>query len=261
MAIRTIITAMLAAGAVTESIIGSGAVTNAKLGAGAVDATVLDLTDDYNFTGTLEKDGAAVADASQVGLQKVKVATTGNISNLATGAPLAVDGVNVSDGDLVLVAAQTNAEENGIYAVTTAGSGSNGVWARAGAFDSAGELPVGTAVVVQAGSTRAGRMYLITAFGGTLDTDDITFTRFDGRQFTWRRTNASGDGSTLAFDLGHASSTGHEVYVGGILQPDSIYTIDVGGGSGGVDQLEFSSGNAPPNGVAVEINYIQIQGA
>jgi hypothetical protein len=59
-----------------------------------------------------------------------RVATTENIT-LSGGAPATVDSVNLQVGDRVLVTGQTTANQNGIYVVSTLGSGSNGTWSRA----------------------------------------------------------------------------------------------------------------------------------
>ena len=62
-----------------------------------------------------------------------RVATTINIT-LNSGAPSTYDGVSFSAGDRILVTAQNNGYENGIYVVNTVGNGSNGTWVRS--FDS-----------------------------------------------------------------------------------------------------------------------------
>ena len=49
-------------------------------------------------------------------------------TNQLTQAPLVVDGLTMYAGMQVLVAGQTDPTQNGLYTVTTPGSGSNGVW-------------------------------------------------------------------------------------------------------------------------------------
>ena len=61
--------------------------------------------------------------------QATRVVTVANIT-LSGGAPNQVDGVNLSLKDRVLVTGQSTASQNGIYYVTTLGSGSNGTWSR-----------------------------------------------------------------------------------------------------------------------------------
>jgi len=107
-------------------------------------------------------------------------ATTGNIANLATGAPGTVDGVSLTNADLVLVWQQDDPSENGLYSVTSAGTGANGQWARATAMDVAAEAEIGCVVTTGAG----GSLYPSTKFrlsrattGFTFDTDPINFTQ------------------------------------------------------------------------------------
>ena len=82
--------------------------------------------------------------------QATRVITVANIT-LSGGAPSQVDGVNLSLNDRVLVTGQTNKAQNGIYQVTTVGSGSNGTWARSGDTNTTGELEAGTIVMVTEG--------------------------------------------------------------------------------------------------------------
>jgi len=73
-----------------------------------------------------------------------RVATTGNIADLAAGAPDTVDGVLLVAGNRVLVKAQTLKQEEGIYVVDTLGTGANGAWSRAADLDSAAEAASAT---------------------------------------------------------------------------------------------------------------------
>lgn len=227
--------------------------------AGSIPAAKLDLSTTFNFTGTLNKDGVAVANASQVGLVKVKAATTANISNIATGAPSALDGATLANNDRVLVKNQSTTTANGLYTVTSAGTGSNGVWTRDTSYDESAELPVGLAVVVQAGTVNAGRVYLLTAFAGTLGSDGLTWTRHDGSKETFQRHEVADAGSQTDYDLATASTDGHIVIVGGVPQPSSAYTVSAGGGTGGVDRITLSE--APGSGISVEIVYSSMSGA
>lgn len=83
--------------------------------------------------------------------QATRVVTTTNIT-LAGGAPNTVDGVTLAANDRVLVTAQSTGSENGIYYVTTLGTGSNGTWARSVDTNSTGELLSGTIVMVTEGT-------------------------------------------------------------------------------------------------------------
>lgn len=93
--------------------------------------------------------------------QAVRVITLTNIV-LAGGAPNSVDGVNLSTNDRVLVAGQSSAAQNGIYYVTTLGSGSNGTWTRSIDTDTTGELLAGTIVMVTEGLVYADTQWKLT---------------------------------------------------------------------------------------------------
>jgi hypothetical protein len=106
----------------------------------------------------------------------VRVATTANVASLAGGAPLSVDGVTVVANDRVLVWNQTAGAENGIYTVTTPGSGADGTWARATDFDASGDITSGLMVYVQEGTANGRtRLTLTTANPITLAATALTF--------------------------------------------------------------------------------------
>lgn len=83
--------------------------------------------------------------------QAVRVISRSNVT-LAGGAPSQVDGVNLVQNDRVLVAGQSTASQNGIYVVTTLGTGSNGTWTRAIDGNQTGEIQAGMIVMVTEGN-------------------------------------------------------------------------------------------------------------
>jgi hypothetical protein len=87
----------------------------------------------------------------------VVAATTANVT-VATAAPNTLDGVTLTLGDRILVKNQTAPAENGIYTVTTLGTGANGVWARAADADTAGEIS-GATVSIDRGTTQGGQIW------------------------------------------------------------------------------------------------------
>lgn len=107
-----------------------------------------------------------------------RVATTASIANLATSAPLVVDGQTLLANDLVLVKDQANPALNGLYVVTTPGTGVNGVWTRATSMDTADEFENYLVVSVTAGTISAGLKYRL--YRGlapvTVGTTPISFT-------------------------------------------------------------------------------------
>lgn len=163
-------------------------------------------------------DGSAGTDAAtygqvlalinnQVFKAPVRAATTANIASLAGGAPNTLDGVTLAANDRILVKDQTTGSTNGIYVVTTLGTGANGTWNRATDADSAAELPPGSIVVVQEGTTQADRLYMLATNGPiTLGTTSLTFSAY-------------------------GTSTGEIVTAGGGLTKTGT-TLDVGAGTG-----------------------------
>lgn len=101
----------------------------------------------------------------------VVAATTGNIT--LSGAQT-IDGVSVVAGDRVLVKAQTNQADNGIYVV------SNTSWSRSADANTWAEL-VSAYTFVETGSTYADTGWVCTVnAGGTLGTTPITWSQFSG---------------------------------------------------------------------------------
>jgi hypothetical protein len=114
----------------------------------------------------------------------VAAATTGNI-NLGSGVA-AVDGVTLVSGSRVLVRAQTNAAQNGIYV-------SNGTTlSRAADYDTVNEIQVGDFVFVDGGTVYGATGWVQTEAVTTLGTDNLAWVQFSGAG-----TFTAGDGLTL----------------------------------------------------------------
>jgi hypothetical protein len=248
---------MLADDAVTADKVADGAIDNtAKIGSGVIVAADLDLTGTYNFTGTLQKDGTAIA-AGDLYFDTVDAVTANNIANLSGGAPSVVDGVTLSIGSKVLVKTQTSAPTNGIYVVDTVGTGSDGTWSRVASRDAAAELPAGLKVYIKTGG-EAQKTFKLTVAAATVGTNDMTFEE-DQEGLSPSAASGgepevmgTGDGSNLNFDFDAASPVAVLVTVDGIVQAPGTWSVSGTGGSGGVAQLQFGSGNAPANGAVVE---------
>jgi hypothetical protein len=103
--------------------------------------------------------------------QSVVASTTGNIT--LSGAQT-IDGVSIVAGNRVLVKAQTNAAENGIYVA------SNTSWSRSADANTWDEL-VSAYTFVEQGSTYADSGWVCTVnAGGTLGTTPVTWSQFSG---------------------------------------------------------------------------------
>lgn len=116
--------------------------------------------------------------------QAVRVVTVANVT-LAGGAPNQVDGVNLSLNDRILVTGQSNTAQNGIYYVTSVGTGSNGTWARSVDGDVTGELQSGLIIMVTEGSQYADTQWkLITNDPITLGVTGLVFALNYGVPYT-----------------------------------------------------------------------------
>ena len=104
-----------------------------------------------------------------------RVAAVNNVT-LSGGAPVTVDGVNLQVNDRVLVVGQTNASQNGIYFVSTLGSGSNGTWTRTLDSNQNAEVTSGVIVNTVEGTEYAGTLWKLTTPDPiTIGSTDLTF--------------------------------------------------------------------------------------
>ena len=109
--------------------------------------------------------------------QATRVVAVTNVT-LAGGAPATVDGVSLSTNNRVLVTAQSTGSQNGIYLVSTVGSGSNGTWIRTSDANATGEIEAGMIVMVTEGVIYADTQWkLITDDPITVGTTALTFTQ------------------------------------------------------------------------------------
>lgn len=109
-----------------------------------------------------------------------RAATVGSNITLAGGAPNTLDGVTLVANDRILVKDQTTASQNGVYYVTTLGTGANGTWTRTTDADQAGELTSGAIIAIEEGTINADSQWMLTTDGIiTIGTTSLTFTRKD----------------------------------------------------------------------------------
>ena len=97
----------------------------------------------------------------------VKAATTTNIT-LDGGAPTTVDGISLLANDSVLVKSQTDPTQNGLYRVTTLGTGSNGSWTRRSDFNASNQVSAGALIFVEQGSINGNIFYYLPGGLGTV---------------------------------------------------------------------------------------------
>jgi len=166
----------------TNKTLGSGSALSANLSADNNRITDLAAPVDANDAAT-----KGYVDSVAEGLHvhaSVAAATTGNVD--LGSSVLAVDGVSIGSGARVLVRAQTDAAENGIYV-------SNGTTlSRATDYNTVGEIDPGDFVFVDGGNTYANTGWVQTNVIATLGDDDIAWVQFSGAG-----TFLAGDGLTL----------------------------------------------------------------
>jgi hypothetical protein len=176
---------------------------------------------------------AYVDQATSTGLhlhQPVNVATTGNLTatynngtagvgatltNSGAQAALSIDGISVTVGNRVLVWQQTAQAQNGVYVVTTVGSGSTN-WVLTRSSDANSYVPEsdtglggGDYFYVQSGTTGAGDSYVCTNSGTiTFGTTAITFAQFSGAITYVGGTNIDVSGQTISLTGTVAATNG-----------------------------------------------------
>ncbi len=142
-------------------------------------------------TPTADTDAAtkAYVDSVAEGLHvhaSVAAATTGNV-DLAS-APSTIDGVTLTNGMRILVKAQSDAAENGIYRYDSA----TDALVRTVDYDTAPEIDAGDFVFVDGGNTYGNTGWVQTNTITTLGDDDIVWVQFSGAG-----TFTAGDGLTV----------------------------------------------------------------
>lgn len=103
------------------------------------------------------------------------------LTNNSTQVALALDGVSLSVSDRVLIKdfVTPNDPQNGVYSVTTVGSGStNWVLTRTTDYDDNVEIHPGTLIPVAQGTLNGGSSWIETATVTTVGTDPILFAEF-----------------------------------------------------------------------------------
>jgi hypothetical protein len=140
------------------------------------------------------------------------------LTNAGTQAAFATDGVSPSLNDRILVRLQTSQAQNGIYTLTTVGSGStNWVLTRATDFDTAAEMAGGDFTFVDAGSTLANTGWVSVDEVTTVGTDPVVFQQFSGAG-----TYTASDGVLLT----GTNFTGVVVSSGGLTVGSSGFALD-----------------------------------
>jgi len=221
---------------ITKSMVGLGSVDNtsdADKPVSTATQTALDAKlalAGGTMTGALTLSGAPTSDLHAVTKQYVDglaaginfhapvvAATAGNLAgnyNNGTNGYLAtltkasngsigtIDGATVAVGNRILLRAQTDAKQNGIYVITALGDGSN-PWVITRAADAdnnpAGELATGDFTFVTSGSTNGSKGFILNTTGTiTIGTTEVTYSQFNASEAIIAGTNISKNGATIS---------------------------------------------------------------
>jgi hypothetical protein len=163
----------------------------------------------------------------------VKAKSTSNLAGALSGAVFTctanaqqtLDGVLIALNDRVLLAAQTDQTQNGVYVCTAkgdarAGSEEQAVFTRATDADSADDLKA-CAIFVEQGSTAADTAYVQTTDALTLGTSNIIFAQFSSAGEIVAGTGLSKSGNTLSASV---DDTFIEVEAGALTVKDGSIT-------------------------------------
>ena len=205
-------------GSITITDGANGAITLDPHGTGTVDMSSARVTSVADPTGDQDAATKAYVDATSNGLDvkaSVDVATTADLdytysngssgvgatlTNTANGV-VALDGINLTANMRVLVKDQAgaDADQNGIYTVSTAGaSGVALVLTRATDADTAAKLTGGAFTFVEQGSTQQDNGYVFTHDGTpTIGTTNLPVSQFSGAGQITAGTGLTKSGNTI----------------------------------------------------------------
>lgn len=159
---------------------GSDAILSELLAQAKADLLVLEA---YAAGSQDPKDSVRLATAAA--LPACTAAGTGATKTLTADAvgALTVDGVAVALGNRILVKDQVAGKDNGIYTVTTLGTGAvKFVLTRAADANTSAEVTPGLTVPVEEGTANADKLFMLTTNATiTLDTTALVFTEISGK--------------------------------------------------------------------------------
>lgn len=190
-------------------------------GVGTVDMSSARVTSVADPTGAQDAATKAYVDAVKTGLDvkdSVSVASTADLSTFTynngagtltapSAAATTIDGVTLTANMRVLIKDQDPGTENGIYKVTTAGSGTDTtVLTRADDANVAAELTGGTFVFVEQGTTNGDAGFVFTHNGTpTIGTTALTVTQFSGAGSITAGDGLGQSGTTLSVSVDDSS--------------------------------------------------------
>jgi hypothetical protein len=250
---------------ITKSMVGLGNVDNTTdLNKPVSNATQTALDGKLNLSGGTLTGGLTLSGAPTTDLQ---AATKAYVDNLATGISVkepvvaatsgnlagtydngtaglgatitkdsngsigTIDSQAVTVGDRILLRAQTDPTENGIYTITAVGDASNPyVVTRATDSDNSpsAELTGGTFCLVTGGSTFTNAGFVVTNSGTVvIGTDDITYEQFSASQNITTGVGITKTGSEVAIDEAVVAKLAAPTFTGAVVLPATTTIGDV----------------------------------
>lgn len=159
-------------------------------------------------------DGVATGLDVKASVRAASTATVGTYNSTAgtsargqlTAAPNTLDGVTLAASDRILVKNHSTPAANGIYVISTLGTGANGVWDRATDFDADAEVTTGAFTFVSEGTVNADTGWVLTTndaivIGGAGGTS-LTFAQFSGAGAITAGSGLTQSGTTINVGAG-----------------------------------------------------------
>lgn len=141
------------------------------------------------------------------------------LNSTLSGCPNTLDGSSTfTGGERILVKNHTTAAYNGVYVVTTVGTGADGVWTRSTDFDNSptGEISQGDYVFIASGTINASTGYVQTAVAPVrMGVNSAGYSAFTGDSISFTQFSAAGGGVT-SFSGGTTGLTPNTATTGAI---------------------------------------------
>lgn len=182
-------------------------------------------------------DPKASVRAASTATVTVTYSATGGTSGRGqiTAAPNTLDGVSLAANDRILLKNQSTAAQNGIWVVTTLGSGANGVWDRATDMDADSEATGNVFMFVEEGTVNADTGWVLTTnnpiiVGGASGTS-LAFAKFSAAATGATKVTATGPGSPgTTWAISHNLGTQdvivqiRDASTNAVVEPDEVQT-------------------------------------